>query len=309
MDKIKYYKFDGTLDHEELLSEDALAGTNGMLIRCHMNDGTIEVGYSDPYRTHVNEEWDGEVHDYIYLWTWDNIDEETHKLIGDDKTKYNQTFRKIIINKINTVDAILYSNPKWGGKLTNKFEFSKSKFAKNTSFSSLNSEENRYDFEYKDDKYDIIGFIANPREMEQYNFKKVFGGEADEYWIFNINNNLICFSNSGNYHLDGYSVIIDGDYMNIVTDFDYYKINLKSLEEEIHLEPGTEPCNEIYKFYNGFVIIGEMGIDYIEKDKIVWEYGTEGIIEFAIVCKDDTIEVHEIFPHKVITLNKNGKKI
>lgn len=114
MDKIKFYKYDGTLDHEELLNENTLAGTNGMLLRCHMNDGTTEIGYSDPFKTHNEEEFDGEVSDYIYLWTWDNIDEEKHQLIGDIETKYNQTFKKVIINKINTVEAILYSNPRWG---------------------------------------------------------------------------------------------------------------------------------------------------------------------------------------------------
>ena len=29
--------------------------------------------------------------DVIYLWIWDNIDESTHRLIGDDDDKYLYT--------------------------------------------------------------------------------------------------------------------------------------------------------------------------------------------------------------------------
>lgn len=125
MNKIKFYKRNEILDHEEVLDENSLANTNGMLIKCYMNNGTTEVGYSDSYRTHYEDEYDGKVHDYIYLWTWDNIDEDKHKLIGNDIEKYSKTYKKIIIKDINDIDAILYSNPRWGGRLTNKFEFIK----------------------------------------------------------------------------------------------------------------------------------------------------------------------------------------
>ncbi len=53
------------------------------------------------------------------------MDEENGKLVGKDNEKYNQTFRKIAIDEIERVEAIIYSNPRWGGKLTNKFEFYK----------------------------------------------------------------------------------------------------------------------------------------------------------------------------------------
>lgn len=125
MNKIKFYKNNGILDHEEVLNENSLANTNGMLIKCYMNDGYIKVGYSDPYKTNNMNEFDDEIQDYTYIWTWDNIDEEKHKLIGNDTEKYNKTYKKIIIKDINDIDAILYSNPRWGGRLTNKFEFIK----------------------------------------------------------------------------------------------------------------------------------------------------------------------------------------
>ncbi len=65
MNKIKFYKNNGILDHEEVLNENK------------------------------------------------------HKLIRNDLEKYNKTYKKIIIKNINSIDTILYSNPKWGGRLTN----------------------------------------------------------------------------------------------------------------------------------------------------------------------------------------------
>ena len=43
------------------------------------------------------------------------------KKIISEKNKYNQTFKKVNIDEIIKVESILYSNPRWGGKLTNKF--------------------------------------------------------------------------------------------------------------------------------------------------------------------------------------------
>lgn len=124
---IKIYKHNGKLEKEILLTDENLSRVNGMLLKCYLNDGTEQIGYGDPYRTHDKDSYDGEVHDYINLWTWDNPDEEKHQLVGNDDNKYNQTFTKIDINSIMSIDAILDSNPRWGGKLTNKFEFHKSK--------------------------------------------------------------------------------------------------------------------------------------------------------------------------------------
>ena len=92
-----------------------------MMTRCTLKDGSIVVGYADPFRSNDKEGFDLKIHDYIYLWTFDNLDEVTNKLIGDDKNRYNQTYKKVIINDILLVESIMYSNPRWGGKLTNKF--------------------------------------------------------------------------------------------------------------------------------------------------------------------------------------------
>lgn len=119
--KISYYTLDGKLKEQQDLTGGNIGNTNGMMLRCFMQNGTVCEGFSDPYRTHGEPPYDGSIHDYIYLWTWDHLDEETHKLVGDSTTKFDQTFVPVPIHEIIRIDAILYSNPRWGGKLVNHF--------------------------------------------------------------------------------------------------------------------------------------------------------------------------------------------
>lgn len=120
---IQYFKSNGELVNMEELTNTNLGNINGMLLKCLMKNGNVEIGYADSFKSHKMEEYDGNVSEYIYLWTWDNVDEEEHKLIGNDKSKFNQSFRKLYINDINSIKAILHSNSRWGGRITNKFHF------------------------------------------------------------------------------------------------------------------------------------------------------------------------------------------
>lgn len=119
--KIIFYKQNGEISDIKELTNDNLELINGMMTRCTLGDVSQIVGFADPFRTCDRNSYDGNVHDNIFLWTWDNLDEENHKLIGDGNNKYNQTFKKVIIDEIIKVESILYSNPRWRGKLTNKF--------------------------------------------------------------------------------------------------------------------------------------------------------------------------------------------
>ena len=119
--KIIFYKQNGEISDIKELTNDNLELINGMMTRCTLGDVSQIVGFADPFRTCDRNSYDGNVHDNIFLWTWDNLDEENHKLIGDGNNKYNQTFKKVIIDEIIKVESILYSNTRWGGKLTNKF--------------------------------------------------------------------------------------------------------------------------------------------------------------------------------------------
>ena len=123
MKKIIFYKLDGQIKSEEKMYKENLGHINGMMTKCTMINGIEEVGFADPTGIYNKEKYDGKVQDYIYLWTWDNLDESTGKLIGDDDEKYNQTFKSVKIDDIEKIEAITNSNPRWGGKLTNKFRF------------------------------------------------------------------------------------------------------------------------------------------------------------------------------------------
>lgn len=121
---IKYYDKYGKLNHEEELIDNNLKGINGMMCKCYLKSGKEIVGYGDPFR--FNESiTNSEIYDYIYLWKWKNLDEVTHTLIGDDSSKYDHIYEKVNIEDIDSIDAIMYSNPRWGGPLTNVFKFSR----------------------------------------------------------------------------------------------------------------------------------------------------------------------------------------
>ena len=119
--RIYYYRGDGSLYNEDELSRKTLRNINGMLVRCFMQNGSIQIGYAEPYRASLESGRDFESEPMMYLWTWDNIDETSHALIGDDITKFSQTHTPVKIDRIARIDAILYSNPRWGGRLTNRF--------------------------------------------------------------------------------------------------------------------------------------------------------------------------------------------
>ncbi len=127
MKKIIFYNKNGTFNKKEDLTLENLRNTNGMMSKCSMSDGTVYTGYANPLRVNLRSSipFDGEVHDFIYLSKWKNLDEETNQLIGNDDEKYNQIHQKVEIDKISEMECILYSNPRWGGILTNRFDYFK----------------------------------------------------------------------------------------------------------------------------------------------------------------------------------------
>ena len=125
MKEIVFYNLDGTVKDIVTFTENNLAQCNGRKIKCFLTNGNEVVGFADIYRTKNRKEYDNRIHDYFYLWTYDNLCEEQHKLIGTDANKYNQTFNRVNLEDIVKIEAILYSRPGWGTRLTNKFAFNK----------------------------------------------------------------------------------------------------------------------------------------------------------------------------------------
>ena len=114
---IMIYNRSGELTATKDLTNENLSTIAGTLSRIILKDGTSIEGYIDPLRVEGKDEFDGTVHDYIYLWTFKNLDENNQIYNIEDGIN----IEKVIISDIKSVHAILYSHPKWGGKLTNKF--------------------------------------------------------------------------------------------------------------------------------------------------------------------------------------------
>ncbi len=120
--KIIFYDSNGKIENIMELNSTNLEKINGMMTRCTMIDGTKITGLADPFKTCENNSINTTVQDYIYLNTWDSLDETTHQLIDTDMGKYSQTHTMVYIKEIISVESILHSNPRWGGLLTNRFE-------------------------------------------------------------------------------------------------------------------------------------------------------------------------------------------
>ena len=123
MREIIFYNLHGEIKNREQLNHHSIAKCNGMKIKCWLKDESQKVGFADVFRIHDNNEYNEMIKDYINLCTYDHLDEERNQLVGDDDSKYNQTYIKIAIDDIEKIEAILHSNPRWGTRLTNKFQF------------------------------------------------------------------------------------------------------------------------------------------------------------------------------------------
>ena len=100
---------------------------HGLKLKRRLKNGGEIVGFADVYGTCCEGEYDGEIHDRIYLRTFDNLDEERGTLVGRDDAKYNQTSKVVKLGDVAKIEAILHSNPRWGARLTNKFQGSNPK--------------------------------------------------------------------------------------------------------------------------------------------------------------------------------------
>ena len=119
MRRIRFYEQDGRIHDEKELTAESLFGALGMMARCYLRDGSYRDGFvCDPSVLDIEKKACGAT---FFLWTWAHLDEKTHRLVGDGESKYDQNYEPIDILEVDRVDAILYSNPRWGGLLYNHF--------------------------------------------------------------------------------------------------------------------------------------------------------------------------------------------
>lgn len=170
-------------------------------------------------------------------------------------------------------------------------------------------------YEFKNDKYNIIGYtISNDEESKKYQTDIIFGTEDHKKWILNINGEEIAFYNTGNNIIDSDHVIILGDELNVVTDFDYFKINLETYKCLLHLELDNfngVTCTLI-KYRKGFLIHMDLSLIYIENDKVIWNYDSSDVLDKITILDNDIIEIKEFTTMNnifIYHLNKDGHRI
>lgn len=105
---INFYDLKGNIIESNLLTLENIERTHGMMVRCFLKSNEIYEGFVDVYRQFESVKTNLSVEEYIHLWTWDNLNEETHKLEGDVRSKYSQTYTPIKI--IKTIRHLVHLN-------------------------------------------------------------------------------------------------------------------------------------------------------------------------------------------------------
>lgn len=165
--------------------------------------------------------------------------------------------------------------------------------------------------EFKNEKYNIIGYtLSKEDDREKYKTSITYGEESYSKWIISINGKDLVFNNTGNNIVNEKHVIIIEDELNIITDFNYYKIDLNTYKCIYHIELDDLTCI-IKKYRNGFLIQMDTSIVYIENDKIIWLFESKDLIDNITILYDDTIKVEEFNENSniIYNLNKDGQRI
>ncbi|WP_297818626.1 hypothetical protein [uncultured Lactobacillus sp.] len=104
------YKENGELNYKLPFSPDHVKQFVGQKTRVTLKDNSQKVGFASS----------NFVNNTLVLWTFVNLDENTHQLTGSDRLK--QDYVKIPLSEITKIETILNSNPRSGMQLTNKFK-------------------------------------------------------------------------------------------------------------------------------------------------------------------------------------------
>lgn len=124
MKKIVYYEWNGNIKDSADLNEKTIKDCHGMKIKCKLIDGTEKVGFANCYYSFEEKKIVVDSNSspaYIAIEVFVNIDEETHKFVGDINHRYDIEREKVFVSSILHIDAILYSGLRWGVTPTNKF--------------------------------------------------------------------------------------------------------------------------------------------------------------------------------------------
>ena len=115
---ITYYNYNGEVKNIAVIDDKTIKGCHGMKVKCFLKDGNEKIGYANTSFSFETNAIDlNNIRDYIVL--------EKAVFLGDRPYDIAFEREKIMIDNIFSIDAILYSGPRWGNAITNEFNLNR----------------------------------------------------------------------------------------------------------------------------------------------------------------------------------------
>ena len=172
-------------------------------------------------------------------------------------------------------------------------------------------------YEFKNAKYIIKAYTLSDSENKNYKTSIIYGDEDYEKWVLSINGKEIALTSTGCNIPNNKNIIIEEDELNIITEYEYFKIDLKSLKCLVNIDLGDYmtglTCN-LTKYKNGFLVVCDFELICIDNDKVKWvfdPYNGSGIENIEILENDiiklDVLDAYGLYMYTVY-LDKDGKQ-
>ena len=172
-------------------------------------------------------------------------------------------------------------------------------------------------YEFKNNKYDINGYTLSDEEAKKYKNDIIYGQEDYTKWVLCINEKEIALTSTGCNTPNNKNIIIEEDKLNIITEYEYFKIDLKTLKCLVNIDLGdymTGLTCDLIKYENGFLIICDFELICIDNDKVKWvfdPYNGSGIENIEIIENDiiklDVLDAYGLYMYTAY-LDKDGKQ-
>ena len=166
-----------------------------------------------------------------------------------------------------------------------------------------------YDYVYKNEKFDILGFTIKENQIEEYNYDLIIGNKSEIAFLFNINNKLIGIAGDGYYSISNSRVIVDNNLLYVLELKRLYVIDIESLQLKYDIDLDIyAPLDTIYIFNEGMLICGEIDVLFIKENNILWSYNSPSwFSDYKILENRIKLTIGETY--KEIILDCDGKEI
>ena len=172
-------------------------------------------------------------------------------------------------------------------------------------------------YEFKNAKYIIKAYTLSDSENKNYKTSIIYGDEDYKKWVLSINGKEIALTSTGCNIPNNKNIIIEEDKLNIITEYEYFKIDLKSLKCLVNIDLGdymTGLTCYLTKYKDGFLVICDFELICIDNDKVKWvfdPYNGSGIENIKILENDiiklDVLDAYGLYMYTAY-LDKDGKQ-